>query len=194
MLSPAVQREGGRMSADTIHDVVRFWFDELKPRDWYGPGEAIDAEIADRFRDAYDALKDGVPAVWLDTPTGYLAAILVLDQLPRNMFRGTPRAFATDQQALALAKQAIDEGVDRRLKPKRRAFIYLPFQHSEEAEDQARSVGLFTALGNPLNLDYALRHQAVIERFGRFPHRNAILDRLSTAEEWDFLKEPGSSF
>jgi uncharacterized protein (DUF924 family) len=182
------------MSADVIDEILKFWFEEIKPKDWYRPGETVDAEIAARFRETYEELKGGLPADWPETSKGFLAAILVLDQFPRNMFRGQARAFATDEAALALAKQAISDGADAKLPPMQRAFIYLPFQHSEAAENQARSVGLFTALGNPLNLDYALRHQEVVERFGRFPHRNAILDRFSTAEEWDFLKEPDSSF
>jgi uncharacterized protein (DUF924 family) len=110
------------------------------------------------------------------------------------MLRDDPRAFATDRAALALAKRAIGEGTDMRLAPEQRAFIYMPFQHAETREDQARSVELFTALGDPNNLDFARRHQAIIARFGRFPHRNSVLGRASTAEELAFLQEPGSSF
>jgi uncharacterized protein (DUF924 family) len=182
------------MSTDASDDVVRFWFEELTPKEWYRPPEAIDAEIAARFRKTYAALKERVPPDWLTTPRGVLAAILVLDQFPRNMFRGAPEAFATDRRALALAKRAIDDGMDAELPPKQRAFVYLPFQHAENLADQGRSVGLFMALGNPLNLDYAIRHQDVIERFGRFPHRNEILGRDSTEEEKAFLTQPGSSF
>ncbi len=189
---------GGGMStepiADTIDKLLHFWFETLTPKDWYRPPPRVDADIERRFRDAYEALKDGVPDDWLATPRGMLAAILVLDQLPRNMFRGTPQAFATDGEALALAKRAIAEGMDERLPPAKRAFVYMPFQHSEDAADQARSVALFTELGNPLNLDYAIRHQDVVTRFGRFPHRNKILGRESTPEEEEFLKQPGSSF
>jgi uncharacterized protein (DUF924 family) len=123
-----------------------------------------------------------------------LAAILVLDQFPRNMFRDDPRAFATDQAALTLSKRAIGEGLDLRLPPEQRAFIYMPFQHSEALDDQARSIEIFTSLGAPLNLDFARRHEAIIARFGRFPHRNAVLGRESTEDEIAFLKEPGSSF
>jgi uncharacterized protein (DUF924 family) len=110
------------------------------------------------------------------------------------MFRGTPRAFDTDDVALTLAKRAIAEGKDMLVPPERRAFIYLPFQHAEDEADQARSVELFTALGNELNLDFAIRHKEIIDRFGRFPHRNKILGRKSTDEEQEFLKQPGSSF
>ena len=110
-----------------------------------------------------------MPPSWLDTPEGILAAILVLDQFPRNMFRSDARCFATDAEALALAKQAISEGMDVKLNPKQRAFVYLPFQHSEDPEDQARAVGLFSMLGNPLNLDFALRHKAIVDSFGEVP-------------------------
>ena len=182
------------MSADVIDEILKFWFEKLTPKEWYRPPETADAEIERRFRDTYEALNESIPEDWLTTPKGYLAAILVLDQFPRNLFRGRARAFATDAQALALAKRAIRDGVDAKLPPKQRAFIYLPFQHWEDVDDQRRSVGLFTALGNPLNLDFAIRHQQIVDRFGRFPHRNKILGRDSTAEEEAFLKQPGSSF
>jgi uncharacterized protein (DUF924 family) len=173
---------------------VKFWFEDLSPEDWYKADAKRDAEIARRFGPLYEKLSVGVPQDWLATPKGWLAAILVLDQFPRNMFRSDPRAFATDADALALAKRAIAKSVDMRLEPDQRAFIYLPFQHAEDGADQARSLELFTALGNPNNLDFALRHKAIIDRFGRFPHRNAVLGRASTEEELVFLKEPGSSF
>ena len=182
------------MSASIIDEIVAFWFETLKPEDWYRKNPAIDAEITARFGATYDALRTGVPPEWLAEPKDMLAAIIVLDQFPRNMFRDDPRAFATDGAALALAKRAISEGFELRLPPEQRAFIYLPFQHAETAEDQARSIALFTALGNPNNLDFAQRHQAIIARFGRFPHRNSVLGRASTAEELAFLQEPGSSF
>ena len=135
-----------------------------------------------------------MPAAWLDTPEGYLAAIIVLDQFPRNMFRGDARAFATDEAGLELAKWAIAEGLDEKLTRDQLVFLYMPFQHSEDRDDQARAIALYAMLGKPLNLDFALRHQAVVDRFGRFPHRNALLGRASTEEEQAFLAEPGSSF
>jgi uncharacterized protein (DUF924 family) len=175
------------MSAEIIDDVIRFWFEELTPKNWFRRDTIVDAAIKVRFGEIYEQLKEGVPDGWLDSAKGYLAAIIVLDQFPRNIFRDDARAFATDAAALALAKRAIAQGLDQRLTPKERAFLYMPFQHTEDAQDQARSVGLFTALGNPFNLDFALRHQAVIDRFGRFPHRNQVLGRDSTAEEIAFL-------
>jgi uncharacterized protein (DUF924 family) len=182
------------MGSAGIDEIIRFWFEELLPKDWFRKDEAVDGTIASRFGVTYHELRSGVPASWLDKPEGFLAAILVLDQFPRNMFREEARAFATDQPALALAKRAIAEGVAAKLSPDQRSFIYVPFQHSEDKADQARSVALFTVLGQPLGLDFALRHQAIIDRFGRFPHRNAVLGRASTEEEQAFLAEPGSSF
>jgi uncharacterized protein (DUF924 family) len=182
------------VSVATIEEIIRFWFEELGPKDWYRKDPSIDAAIGTRFGGVLGALRSGVPEGWLGTPQGYLAAILVLDQFPRNMFRDQPRAFATDAQALALAKRAIAEGMDLKLKPEERAFVYMPFQHAEDAAEQGRSIELYTALGIPSNLDFARRHKAIIDRFGRFPHRNAVLGRASTKEEAAFLKEPGSSF
>jgi uncharacterized protein (DUF924 family) len=182
------------MSANIIDEIVAFWFETLKPEDWYRKNPAIDAAITARFSAIHEALKTSVPLEWIGAPKGMLAAILVLDQFPRNMFRDDARAFATDEAALALAKRAIGEGIDMLLPPEQRAFVYLPFQHAESRDDQARSIALFTALGNPNNLDFAQRHQAIIARFGRFPHRNSVLGRASTAEELAFLQEPGSSF
>jgi uncharacterized protein (DUF924 family) len=182
------------MSASAIDEIIGFWFGKLTPGDWWRKDSSIDTEISGRFGGVYDRLKAGIPPGWLSTPKGWLAAILVLDQFPRNMFRGDARAFATDAQALSLANQAIAGGIDAKLPPEQRAFIYLPFQHSEDAADQARSIELFTALGQPLNLDFAIRHKEIIDRFGRFPHRNESLGRKPTAEEIAFLQEPGSSF
>jgi uncharacterized protein (DUF924 family) len=182
------------MSAGTIDAILKFWFETLKPKDWFRRDEMVDNKIVAKFGHVYEQLKSGVPGSWLGSPQGYLAAILVLDQFPRNMFRDDQRAFITDPAALALAKRAIAEGYDMKLPPEQRAFLYMPFQHAEDADDQARSIELYTALGNPLNLDFALRHQAIIERFGRFPHRNEVLGRTSNAEELAFLQEPGSSF
>jgi uncharacterized protein (DUF924 family) len=182
------------MSSADIDEVLQFWFHELTPRDWFRKDEALDSTIAARFGPIHHELRDGVPAAWLETARGYLAAILVLDQFPRNMFRNDARAFATDEAALALAKRAIVAGLDQELSREERVFLYMPFQHSENRNDQARAIGLYAMLGKPANLDFALRHQAVIDRFHRFPHRNDMLGRASTEEERKFLSQPGSSF
>jgi uncharacterized protein (DUF924 family) len=182
------------MNLSAIDSVNRLWFEEIDPEGWFKKSEALDQIITQRFAATYNELRAGVPASWLDKPDGYLAAIIVLDQFPRNMFRGEARSFATDPLALSLAKQAIAKGIDTQLPPTQRWFLYMPFEHSEAEADQARCVDLMATLGNDVALDYALRHKAVIDRFGRFPHRNAILDRATTDEEVEFLKQPGSSF
>lgn len=178
-----------------IGEVLGFWFGELGPEDWFGGGGEIDARIRERFLDLHEALRDeGVPEPWRATARGLLAAVIALDQFPRNLYRGDPRAFAADAAALRLAKEALDRGCDRELSEDERKFLYLPFEHSEDPAEQARSVALFSALGDEIGLDHAVRHKAVVDRFGRFPHRNEALGRPSSPEEIEFLKEPGSSF
>lgn len=175
-------------------DILDFWFKQLKPAQWYKPDGALDAEIARRFASVYDELRLEVAKSWRVDVHGLLSAVIVLDQFPRNMFRGTPKAFATDAAALALSTDAIERQLDHPLSTSERQFLYMPFQHAEDRAVQDRSVALFDALGDASVADYARRHRAVIERFGRFPHRNAILGRASTQEEIEFLKQPGSSF
>ncbi len=177
-----------------IAAVLAFWFKELPPSRWFERDAAVDALCRDRFGDLHDRLACTVPPEWLETADGCLAAVIVLDQFPRNMFRDDPRAFATDDAALAIAERAINQGFGSQLEPGRRMFLYMPFQHAENTAAQARSVGLFATLGTPETLDFAERHKAIIDRFGRFPHRNEILGRQSTAEELAFLDTPGSSF
>jgi len=177
-----------------IDRVLSFWFDELRPEQWFTVDETVDERVLERFGPLHRRLAAGVPPEWEQTPEGCLAAVIILDQFPRNMFRGDPRAFATDAAALALADRAIGRGFDRALTAARRKFLYMPFQHSENAADQARSVDLFAALGDPQTLDFAKRHKEIVDRFGRFPHRNTVLGRVSTEEELAFLEQPDSSF
>jgi len=152
--------------------------------------------VRDRFLPTYRLAADGVCDLWRDEAQGCLALCIVLDQFPRNMFRGQPESFASDPKALLVAKHALARGFDQTLPPQQRRFLYLPFEHSEEPTDQTRAVGLFQSMQaeDPLGYDYALRHQAVIERFGRFPHRNAILGRKNTSEEDEYLAQPGAGF
>jgi len=185
--------------APTNHDpeidrVLSFWFEELRPEQWFTVDDTVDEDVRARFRALHRRLAAGVPPDWKQTPEGFFAAVIVLDQFPRNMFRGDARAFATDAAALALADRAIGRGFDRALAPVRRKFLYMPFQHSERPEDQARSVDLFASLDDPQALDFAKRHKEIVDRFGRFPHRNAVLGRASTAEELTFLQRPDASF
>lgn len=177
-------------------DVLRFWFGEGAERGkahkrWFEKDSTFDTEIRARFLPLYETLAGN--ADWLSRPDDCLARIIVLDQFPRNMFRGTPRAFAADPLALAAAKHAVASGHDRDLLAVEKQFVYLPFEHSESLPDQERACELMRPLGEE-PYDWALRHKRVIERFGRFPHRNAILGRTSTPEEVEFLKQPGSGF
>ncbi len=175
-----------------IEEVLRFWFQEVRPQAWFVRDEGVDGEIRKRFGALHASLIEKVPAAVTTTPLGALATVLVLDQFSRNLYRNSPRAFAADPTALAIANDAIAAGFDRELDPRQRAFLYMPLQHSEDRAVQARSVELFGALGDERTLDYARQHRDVIERFGRFPHRNRILGRESTAEEIEFLKtHPG---
>ena len=182
-------------------EVLRFWFGEprgtrLKP--WFEKDPAFDAGIRSRFLPLYETLARGEHADWLDEAGRCLARIVALDQFPRNMFRGTPRAFAADALALQAARHAVDEGYDRTLLPVERLFAYLPFEHSEALGDQERACELFRPLAAFPETDdayrYAVAHRDIIARFGRFPHRNAILGRASTAAELEFLSQPGSGF
>jgi len=175
-----------------INDVLHFWFKELKPEKWFAKDETVDATIRKRFGALHASLTEKVPASITGTPLGALAAVIVLDQFSRNLFRASPRAFTNDATALAIAQEAVRAGFDAQLEPNQRTFLYLPFEHSEDREAQRRSVELFAALGDPMTLDYAQRHRDIIDRFGRFPHRNRILGRESTPQELEFLKtHPG---
>lgn len=174
--------------------VLKFWFNEIPPQNWWLADPDFDAVIRDRFVALHCAAHLGECWEWRKEPHGRLAEIIVLDQFARNLYRGTPRAFASDAMALALAQEAVAGGHDAALAPLERAFLYMPYQHSESRVVQAESLRLFTALGEPEQLDFATRHKAIVDRFGRFPHRNAILGRQSTVEEEAFLKTPGSSF
>ena len=178
------------MSNHLAEDVLRFWFGQ-DPRRWFEKNAAFDAEIRSRFLPLYEELSSN--ADWLSRPRDCLARVIVLDQFPRNMFRGTARAFAMDPLALAAAKHAVAKGYDRDLLPVEKQFLYLPFEHSESLADQERACELMKPLGEEL-YGWAVKHKVIIERFGRFPHRNQILGRTSTPEEIEFLKQPGSGF
>lgn len=194
---------GSKMSP--IEQILNFWFGNPESASygksrkvWFSKDPNFDQDIRDRFLPDYEAAAAGKYNGWTASPDGCLALILLFDQFPRQLFRGDRRAFATDAQALATAQQAIAQDFDQALLPLQRVFIYLPFEHSENLEHQRLSVELFRQLSDhPETADmlpYAVRHQEIIERFGRFPHRNQILGRTTTPEEAEFLKQPGSSF
>jgi uncharacterized protein (DUF924 family) len=199
--------------ATTPDDVLDFWLGALDPQGqadaahaarWFAKDDAFDQEIAARFGALYDAVAKRQHEDWLATPRGRLAYVIVLDQFSRNMFRGSPRTFERDGQALAAAQEGVARGDDKRLGLDERSFLYLPFMHSEELAMQDRAVALFTALvadappelkeKRTAALGYAQKHRDIIARFGRFPHRNTTLGRTSTGDEWEFLKQPGSGF
>jgi uncharacterized protein (DUF924 family) len=197
-----------------IEEVLDFWFgacatdgalDPAKQKMWFGDGRKYDAEIKEKFGALHErAGRSTLDAEWAATPQGRIALIVVLDQFSRHIHRGTPLAFAQDPAAQELALESVKRNVDRELIPAQRAFFYMPFEHAEDIELQRLGVRCFDGLARTVAgtlrkeyegfLDYAKRHRDIIERFGRFPHRNAALGRQSTPDEIEFLKQPGSSF
>lgn len=174
--------------------VLEFWFCELEPRQWWMQDDAVDAEIAERFSDLHRDAAAAKLYNWREDAGGRLAEIIILDQFSRNLFRGTPGAFAYDGMALVLAQEAIRLGADREFDPIERSFFYMPYMHSESMAIHSQALKLFDQPGIEFNLEFEVKHKAIIDRFGRYPHRNAILGRESTPEEIEFLKQPGSSF
>jgi uncharacterized protein (DUF924 family) len=173
--------------------ILHFWLQEITPAQWWKVDAAFDALIRERFSEVHAQANRCELFEWRATPQGRLAEVIVLDQFSRNMHRGTPLAFASDALALALAQEAVACGADKALSAVELPFLYMPFMHSESRAIHVVAERLFREAGLP-NLDFELRHKAIIDRFGRYPHRNAILGRESTAEELEFLKLPGSSF
>ncbi|QBC42742.1 DUF924 family protein [Iodobacter fluviatilis] len=180
--------------------VLNFWFGQpLEIRsEWFRKDANFDAQIKAQFLSAIEAAANGEQAAWLNTPSHSLAYIILLDQFPRNIFRNDAQSFAYDHLALAAAKAAVCKGFDQKLTPLEQLFIYLPFEHSESLSDQEQAVELMMGWQVDEKLqgfyDYAVKHHAVIQRFGRFPHRNQLLGRNSTAEELDYLSQPGAGF
>ncbi|MEL7278740.1 MAG: DUF924 family protein [Pseudomonadota bacterium] len=175
-------------------EVLEFWLDEIGPRDWYKASEALDGTIRDRFEAAWMRATEGTYGLWLTYPSGTLAYILLMDQFPRNMFREDARSFQTDAYALAAAKLAIQNGWDLRIDEPARQFFYLPLMHSENLCDQERCIRLLIErmpVQGGENLLHARAHREVIRQFGRFPHRNQVLSRISTEQEKTFLEQGG---
>ncbi|HWP46085.1 MAG TPA: DUF924 family protein [Candidatus Limnocylindrales bacterium] len=198
-------------TANRIEEILHFWFGDLQTINleerlklWFGGEEETDRLIRDKFEPDLLQAISGELAHWEETPRGTLALIILLDQFSRNIYRNTPRAFAQDEMALGICLRGMDRGKDLALDLLERVFFYLPMEHAEDLEIQRKSVKAFESLvkaappnmKNPFEsfLDYAIRHYAIIEKFGRFPHRNEILGRASTPEELEFLTQPGSSF
>jgi len=177
--------------------VLEFWLAPANRPQWFKKEPAFDEEVRRRFEAVHERAAAGRLVSWQETPEGALALLLCLDQFPRNMYRGTPRAFATDEKARLVADWAVDRGFDMAFKDEQvRLFFYLPFEHSEDLDDQHRAVELTRQRcpTDPEILRYAILHRDVIEKFGRFPHRNAILGRRNTPGEEEYLKQPGAGF
>ena len=176
-----------------VGQVIHFWFEELMEADWFGKSASIDMRIRERFLTLHERLvtHDGLGVT---EPRPILAAVIVLDQFSRNLFRDRPRAYSADSIARRLARTAIEQAFDIAMARQERLFLYLPFEHSEDRADQAYSLNLVKQLGREDWTRSAVKHKAIIDQFGRFPHRNAVLNRLSTADEIAFLKEPKNSF
>ena len=168
--------------SDWRHDVLAFWFG-LDPKQWWKSDPLVDDQVRERFQKLWSRKRELPVESFLDDPLTALAAVILFDQFPRNMFRGNAEQFATDHLALAIAKAAVDRGFADRLEKDERVFLYMPFQHSESLADQNRSIQLVTALDDDYHLGFAKKHHDVIARFGRFPHRNAMLGRAPRPDE-----------
>ena len=174
--------------------ILNFWFDEIDPALWWKKDDTFDALLVQRFSGIYKRAIRCELFEWRKQPEGRLAEIIVLDQFSRNMFRDTAEAFAYDAMSLTLSQEAVACGADLELKPQQRCFLYMPFMHSESLQIHEIAVELFRQEGMQNHFEFELSHKRIIEKFGRYPHRNKILGRTSSAEEVGFLTRPGSSF
>jgi uncharacterized protein (DUF924 family) len=175
-------------------DILDFWFDPDHRSLWFAKSDEFDAKIRERFQTIHHQAIQAELWSWRKTAEGRLAEIIVLDQFSRNLYRDQPQAFAHDSMALMLAQEAISLQLDAQLNPEQRSFLYMPFMHSESKLIHEFALKLFQRLGNEINLSFEKKHKLIIDRFGRYPHRNAILGRSSSAEELEFLTQPNSSF
>jgi uncharacterized protein (DUF924 family) len=174
--------------------VLDFWFEEIKPKQWWVVDENLDKEITRRFGELHRQASVCELVSWRTQADGRLAEIIVLDQFSRNIYRNTPQAFLQDSLALCLAQEAVEQNIQAQLNDTQRSFLYMPFMHSESKFIHQQALELFSEPQVKSNLNFELRHKAIIDRFGRYPHRNEILGRESTMEELEFLKQPGSKF
>ena len=181
-------------STPSPETVLNFWFNEITPKQWWTQSDELDQQIKSRFGYLHRAASCCELYSWLETTSGVLAEIIILDQFSLNIYRKDPLAFACDALALGLAQTAVAAKMDQELNNVQRSFLYLPYMHSESQIIHKLAVSLFSSPGMEENLDFELQHKAIIDRFGRYPHRNSILGRVSTPEEIEFLKTPGSSF
>jgi uncharacterized protein (DUF924 family) len=176
------------------NEIIEFWFIEIDKVKWFKKDESFDELIRSMFHEVHDQASKCELFSWRSTVLGCLAEIIVLDQFSRNMYRGRAESFAYDSLALSLAQSAISKGLDLELSSQQKSFLYMPFMHSESLIIHQQAMTLFTNLGVESNLNFEIKHKSIIERFGRYPHRNKVLGRASTSEEDDFLSQPGSDF
>lgn len=181
-------------AAETHHEILAFWFEEIAEKQWWAAEPEFDKQIEDRFQHVLHRAIRGELFSWRKEGQGRLAEIIVLDQFSRNIYRNTPSAFSQDPMALVLAQEAVAAGVHVALSPVERAFLFLPYMHSESRIVHTEAEFLYREYALPDNYAFELRHKAIIDRFGRYPHRNRVLGRPSSAEEIEFLKQPGSRF
>lgn len=175
-------------------DVIAFWFDDSKPEQWFAKDPNFDQTIKDRFFETHQQAIKGELEIWRTSPLGRLAEIIVIDQFSRNIYRDLPESFQYDTIALVLAQEGIRIKADQNIEMKKQSFFYMPFMHSESLAIHREAIDLYSKPGLEYNLEFERKHFAIIERFGRYPHRNKILNRASTPEELEFLKGPDSSF
>ena len=177
-----------------VQEVLKFWFEEIEPKMWWSAAPEFDTLVRDRFLALLGRAVQGALFAWRQSPQGRLAEIIVLDQFSRNIHRNTPAAFTQDTMALVLSQEAVAAGALQELAPVERTFLLMPYMHSESKIIHVEAERLFREFAPADNYRFELRHKEIVDRFGRYPHRNAILGRVSTAEEIEFLKQPGSSF
>ena len=182
------------MTKTTAQDILNFWFKETNAKSWWTAEPAFDDTVRERFGEQLKQAVRGEYFFWRTDGHGRLAEIILLDQFSRNIYRGTSRAFAQDSMALALAQEAVAANAHLELSPTERSFLLLPYMHSESALIHVQAEALYRDYTHEDNYNFELRHKAIIDRFGRYPHRNEVLGRQSTLEEVEFLKQPGSSF
>lgn len=177
-----------------LDEVLTFWFEEIEPKKWWVADPELDEQIRQRFLGLLRSAAQGELYSWRSNPRGRLAEVIVLDQFSRNIYRNTPLAFSQDPMALVLAQEAVAAGVHRALSPTERSFLLMPYMHSESGLIHIQAEALYREFAPPVSYEFELRHKAIIDRFGRYPHRNQILGRVSSPEEIEFLKLPGSGF
>lgn len=175
-------------------EIIQFWFEEIEPKQRFGKDAEFDELIRSKFGETHNRAQQGLLYTWREHPLDALAEIIVLDQFSRNLYRQSGLAFAFDALALVLAQEAVRRKFDKELETSKKAFLYMPFMHSESAEIHEIALDLFDQPGLEDSFNYELRHKEIIDRFGRYPHRNQVLGRESTTEELEFLSQPGSSF